>query len=80
MEKSVNEADKAEAYRERTSYWENMANKIDLSMPESLEFFAIQLEEAKEYHQFFKRQPSGATSRNVIILCEQKSKGLKIEA
>jgi len=57
MEKSVNEANKAEAYRERTAYWENMASKIDLSMPESLEFFAVQLEEAKEYHKFLKDNP-----------------------
>lgn len=57
MEKSVNEANKAKAYRERTVYWEDMANKIDLSMPESLEFFAIQLEEAKEYHKFLKDNP-----------------------
>ena len=58
MEKSVNEANKAEAYRNRTAYWEEMANKIDLSMPESLEFFAVQLEEAKEYHKFLKDNPS----------------------
>lgn len=58
MEKSVNEANKAKAYRERTAYWESMANKIDLSMPESLEFFSVQLEEAKEYHQFLKDNPS----------------------
>ena len=57
MEKSVNESKKAEAYRERTAYWESMENKIDLSMPESLEFFAVQLEEAKEYHKFLKDNP-----------------------
>lgn len=37
---------KPDAYRERTAYWESMANKIDLSMPESLEFFEIQLDGA----------------------------------
>ena len=54
MSNAMNELDKAEAYRERTAYWESMVNKIDLSMPESLEFFYIQLEEAKEYHKGLK--------------------------
>ena len=57
MSNAMGELDKAEAYRERTAYWENMESKIDLSMPESLEFFAVQLEEAKEYHQFLKNNP-----------------------
>ena len=35
-----------------------MANKIDLSMPESLEFFEAQLEEAIAYHQFLKDNPA----------------------
>lgn len=54
MSNAMSELDKAEAYRERTAYWESMANKIDLSMPESLEFFEIQLEEATTYHQGLK--------------------------
>ena len=54
MSNSMNELKKAESYRERTEYWESMANKIDLSMPESLEFFKIQTEEAMEYHKGIK--------------------------
>lgn len=54
MAKSVEESKKAEMYRERTSFWESLANKVDLSMPESLEFFQIQLEEATEYHKGLK--------------------------
>jgi hypothetical protein len=54
MSNAMNELDKAEAYRQRTSYWESMANKIDLSMPESLEFFNVQLEEAMEHHKGLK--------------------------
>ena len=57
MNNAMEEFKKADAYRERTAYWESMANKIDLSMPESLEFFEIQLEEAKEYHQKLKDFP-----------------------
>lgn len=54
MSNAMSELDKANAYRERTAYWNSMANKIDLSMPGSLEFFQIQLEEAKRYHQGLK--------------------------
>ena len=48
MSNAMEEFKKADAYRE------SMANKIDLSMPESLEFFEIQLEEAIAYHQGLK--------------------------
>lgn len=54
MSNAMSELDKAKSYRERTAHWESMANKIDLSMPESLEFFKIQLDEAKEYHKGLK--------------------------
>ena len=54
MSNAIEEFEKAEAYRERTAYWESMANKIDLSMPESLEFFEAQLKEATAYHQGLK--------------------------
>jgi hypothetical protein len=77
MSNAMSELDKAEAYRERTAYWENMANKIDLSMPESLEFFAIQLEEAKEYHQFLKDNPSERPHGMSLSYASKKVKDLK---
>lgn len=54
MDNAMSELDKAKSYRERTAYWERMSNIIDLSMPESLNFFKIQLEEATAYHQGLK--------------------------
>ena len=54
MEKSVEESKKSQSYKERAKYWDAMAEKIDLSMPESLEFFKQQLEEATEYHTGLK--------------------------
>lgn len=45
---------KADTYLERTAYWESMANKIDLSMPESLEFYEFELEKAKAKHEGLK--------------------------
>jgi len=54
MSNAMDEFKKADTYRERTAYWDAMAKKTDLSMPESVEFFEIQLEEAKAYHKAVK--------------------------
>lgn len=54
MGNSVAESKKAESYRGRTEYWEIMSGKIDLSMPESLEYFQHELEKAKQYHAGLK--------------------------
>mgnify|MGYP005818018453 CR=1 FL=1 len=39
MGKSVAESDKAKEYERRAEYWKDKASKIDLSMPDSLEYF-----------------------------------------
>lgn len=54
MDKSVEEMHKAEAHESKADYWERMADKIDLSMPESIDFYAHKLEVAKEYHEGVK--------------------------
>jgi len=77
MSNAMEEYKKAEAYRERTAYWERMANKIDLSMPESLEFFEAQLEEAKEYHQFLKDNPAERPHGMALSYASKKIKDLK---
>lgn len=77
MSNAMEEFKKADAYRERTAYWESMANKIDLSMPESLEFFEIQLEEAKVYHQFLKDNPSERPHGMALSYASKKVKDLK---
>jgi len=51
MRKSVEMQEKAESYESRKLYWEDKANEINLSMPESLEFFEYKVEECKEYHE-----------------------------
>ena len=79
MRNAMEEFKKADAYRERTAYWESMANKIDLSMPESLEFFAIQLEEAKEYHQFLKDNPKERPHGMSLAYASKKVKDLKLK-
>jgi hypothetical protein len=54
MGNAVKEYKKAEAYEDRISFWENKAAEVNLSMPESLEFFDLQLAEAIEYQQGLK--------------------------
>ena len=57
MGKSIEESEKAEEYKRRAEYWESKANTINLSMPESLEFFEYKLHKAKETHKFYKDNP-----------------------
>lgn len=58
MGKSVAEDEKAKEYNRRAEYWADKANRIDLSMPDSLEFFEFELEKVKKHHQFLKDNPS----------------------
>ena len=57
MRKSMEESEKAKEYLSRAEYWESKANDINLSMPESLEYYEIKLHQAKEKHQFYKDNP-----------------------
>lgn len=50
MGKSVEYSNKAEAHESKAEYWEKRANDINLSMPESIDFYTYKLEKAKEYH------------------------------
>ncbi|KAB7891464.1 DUF3560 domain-containing protein [Poseidonibacter ostreae] len=52
--KSVVESEKAEEAKNKASYWEDKAEEINLSMPDSLEFYLYKLEEAKKRHQGLK--------------------------
>lgn len=54
MAKSFEFTQKAEAHESKAEYWESRANDINLSMPESLEFYTYKLEKAKEYHEGLK--------------------------
>jgi hypothetical protein len=54
MSKSVEHSKKAESYESRAEYWKAKAETINLSMPESLEFFEFQLEKAKVTHEGLK--------------------------
>lgn len=57
MGKSIEESKKAEQHESKADYWNNRTNIINLSMPESLEFYEFKLEEAKKKHKFLKDNP-----------------------
>lgn len=54
MGKSVEFGDKAKGYEEKSAYWEGKADVINLSMPESIDFYRQQLDEAIEYRTGLK--------------------------
>lgn len=54
MGKSVELSKKAEAHESKAEYWERRAADINLSMPESIDFYIYKLETAREYHEGVK--------------------------
>ncbi|ROI05470.1 DUF3560 domain-containing protein [Chryseobacterium sp. G0240] len=54
MGKSVEFSDKASAHESKADYWAKRANDINLSMPESIEFYEYKLEAAKIQHEGLK--------------------------
>ena len=54
MGKSVEMTEKAKEYEDRAQYWKDRENIINLSMPESIEFFEHKLELAQERHKGLK--------------------------
>ena len=52
--KAVESSDKAAEHTRIAEYWEERAKVINLSMPESIDYFAHKLEVAKEYHEGVK--------------------------
>jgi len=54
MGKCVEESKKAEQHESKAEYWEAKANDINLSMPESVEFYEYKTEASKEYHEGLK--------------------------
>jgi hypothetical protein len=54
MGKSVEMSKVAEQHESKAEYWERKANNINLSMPESIEFYEYKYEEAKMHHEGLK--------------------------
>lgn len=47
MDKAVEHWDKEEEHRQKSAYWESRAGEINLSIPESLEYYQHELEKAE---------------------------------
>lgn len=60
MRNSVEQQNKAEAHLSKAEYWKSKAEVINLSMPESVEYFEHELEQAKKLHADLK---SGAVEK-----------------
>lgn len=54
MGKCVEFSDKAEKYESRADYWKGKESTINLSMPESMEYYEFKLEEAVKNHEGLK--------------------------
>jgi len=54
MGKCVAESEKAEQHESKAEYWERKAKDINLSMPESVEYFEYKVEQAKGKHEGLK--------------------------
>lgn len=55
MSKSIETMEKAKEYSSRAEYWKGKENMINLSMPESIDFFTEKLKKAKEKHEGIKK-------------------------
>lgn len=54
MGKSVEMTNKADQHENKSEYWAKKANDINLSMPESVEYYEYKFEEAKMTHEGLK--------------------------
>jgi len=54
MHNAVEHQKKAEEYQNRAAYWGKRSDTINLSMPESLEYYSFRLEQARERHEGLK--------------------------
>lgn len=57
MDKSIEESQKADEYESRADYWSKKSKDINLSLPESLEYYKFKLDKAEKKHLFYKENP-----------------------
>lgn len=74
MGKSIEFSEKAKTHENKAEYWANRENEINLSMPESVEFYAFKLEKAKMYHADMK---SGKIKRSHSMSLQYANKDVK---
>lgn len=72
--KWVEEADKAKEYTARAAYWESLENTINLSMPESIDFYKEKSRVDREYHKFLKDNPKERRHSYSLTYSNNKAK------
>lgn len=77
MRKAHEENEKAEKYKYRAEYWINQTDVINLSMPESLEYYKFKFEEATKYHADMKDGKIEKTHDYSLTYAKKKSNELK---
>ncbi|WP_152633377.1 DUF3560 domain-containing protein [Aliarcobacter butzleri] len=74
MGNSVKEQKIALTMEQKAQYWENKAKEINLSMPDSLEYYQFRLEEATAYHKGLK---DGSIPREHSFSLQYANKNVK---
>ena len=74
MRKSIEMENLAKQRQDRVAYYEGLESKIDLSMPESLDYYTNKLEEAIEYHEGMK---NGSIERSHSMSLQYAKKKIK---
>lgn len=77
MRKSWEFSNKAKEHEYRIKHWESMQDTVNLGMPESLEYYEVSLELAKEHHQFLKDNPKERDHDYSLTYANKKVKELK---
>lgn len=77
MAKSVENADKADQHEQKAKAWEKRSEVIDLSMPESLQHFSIELEKASYEHHLLKTKPELREHAYSLTYASKRVKDLK---
>jgi hypothetical protein len=72
--KAIEAQEKSNSYLDRISYWQEKSKTINLSMPESLEFYEYKLEQAKIKHEGLK---NGITKREHSFSLTYANKDVK---
>ena len=77
VEKAIEYQKKADEQESKAKYWESKAKEINLSMPESLEYFKFELEKAEKYHEKLKENPELRTHNYSLTYAKKAVNELK---
>lgn len=76
MNNYISELKKAETHSKRAKYWAGRENEINLSIPESLEYYTYKLDEAKKHHKDLKDNPEKRSHSYSLTYANKKVKDL----